>query len=177
MEVSGQGWEIFGTHLSGTRGTGYRQGSSFCSLHEGCVPQNLKQNQKILTVQRFLCNIPKFLEICGTFCVYKVVKNIIDAVHKGDSTQHCRLLCSGSLSLPRGQRQDTSAWNKKDLGMEVLNSFVWGPHLHKELLFPQLSKEKNPSALSFVRDLQEMKCYLDVLSPCLLLAEKQSAKI
>lgn len=52
--------------------------------------------------------------------------------------------------------------------MEVLNFFVCGPHLHKALLFPQLSREKNSSDLSYVRDLQEMKCYLDVLSPCLL---------
>lgn len=77
-------------------------------------------------------------------------------------------------------RQDTLAWNKKDLGMEVLNSFVWGSHLHKALLFPQLSREKNSSDLSYVRDLQEMKCYLDVLSLFaaseLKVAEKQTAK-
>lgn len=52
--------------------------------------------------------------------------------------------------------------------MEMLNSFVWGPHLHKALPFPQLSREKNSSDLSYVKDLQEMKCYLDLLSPCLL---------
>lgn len=73
------------------------------------MPQKLKQIKRILPLQRFLYNIPKFLGIYGTFYVYKVVKNINDEVHKGDSMQHCRQpqpsLCSiHRIPLPEIRR-------------------------------------------------------------------------